>query len=342
MRCEAWPDFLPGGMRASSVYFGGGTPSLWKPSCVARVLEALQKKLGFEEDIEITLEANPQAAQAAKLREFRAAGANRLSLGIQSLDDGMLRLLGRKHSAKEAKEAALTAREAGFENLSLDFIYAMPGQTLQQARADALEAVALQPSHLSLYALTLDAEALSQPVPMAKQRPQLPSEALSIAMRADMARTAQEAGLCRYELSNYALAGKASVHNLSYWKGGDYMGLGAGAVGAFMRGGEGQRWFNHRLWEDYAAALASGALPEAEREFLSPQTLRVERALLGLRLVEGVSPEVLHAASGKPAQEVEALVRSWEAEGLAVYASGRWRLSEKGMDLHSALCLQLL
>jgi oxygen-independent coproporphyrinogen-3 oxidase len=329
-------------MQASSVYFGGGTPSLWKPHCLARVLECLERKLGFAEGIEVSLEANPNAAEAGRLSAFRAAGVNRLSLGVQSFDDDMLRLLGRTHNAREARQAAIEAREAGFENLSLDLLYALPGQSLQQACADARAAAALEPEHVSFYALTLEEEALSQAVPMARQSPKLPSEALSVAMREEMAQAAWEVGLRRYELSNYALPGRASGHNLSYWKGDDYMGLGAGAVGAFIRGGEGRRWFNHRRWEDYSRALAVGALPEAEREVLSKQALYIERAMLGLRLVEGVELEGLCTTFGKRLEEAEALARRWEAEGWAVYASGRLHLTERGMDIHSALCLQLL
>jgi len=329
-------------MQASSVYFGGGTPSLWKPKCLAKVLEALEKKLGFAEGVEITLEANPNAAGAARLAEFRLAGANRLSLGVQSFDDTLLLRLGRTHNAREAKQAAKEARQAGFENLSLDLLYALPGQSLKQACADAQQALALAPEHLSLYALTLEEEALSQAVPMARQAPRLPSEALSTAMRAQMAHMALEAGLGRYEVSNYALCGRASRHNLSYWRGVDYVGLGAGAVGAFMREGGGLRWFNHRSWEGYAKALAEGALPEKEKELLSPEALFIERAMLGLRLTEGVALEALCAEFGKNLEAMKELARTWEEGGWATYEEGRLRLSERGMEVHSALCLQLL
>jgi len=329
-------------MQATSVYFGGGTPSLWEPRCLAKVLERLEKKLGFAEGVEITLEANPNAVDAFSLSAFRHAGINRLSLGVQSFEEAMLRCLGRTHSAKEARQAALEARKAGFENLSVDLLYALPGQSLQQACADAQTAVALGIEHLSLYALTLEEELLSQAVPMAKALPQLPKEALSLAMRRHMAHVAAEAGLQRYELSNHARQGRASVHNLSYWKGSDYMGLGAGAVGAFTRNGAGLRWFNFQRWEDYARALSEGKLPEEQREFLSMQTLFVERAMLGLRLVEGIELQPLCRACGKNVEEVEALAQAWEAGGWATYACGRLRLSERGMDIHSALCLQLL
>lgn len=341
-RCETWPEFKKGCMQASSVYWGGGTPSLWEPRCLAKVLGHLERKLGFAEGVEVTLEANPHAAQAARFAEFRAAGVNRLSLGVQSFDDGMLHLLGRTHNAKEAQAAAMAARKAGFENLSVDLMYALPGQNLKQACADVKAALALGVEHLSLYALTLEEEVLSQAVPMARQSLKLPGEALSLSMRAHMAQLALEAGLKRYELSNYALCGKASSHNLSCWKGGDYMGLGAGAVGAFIRDNEGQRWFNHRRWEAYAQALAEGKLPEEEREVLPRQALFVERAMLGLRLAEGVELRALCAEFGKNVKEMEALARAWEKGGWATYALGRLCLSERGMDLHSALCLQLL
>jgi len=329
-------------MQASSVYFGGGTPSLWEAGCLARVLEHLERKLGFADNIEITLEANPNAAQAVPLAAFRLAGVNRLSLGIQSLDEAMLHRLGRTHNAKEALEAVERARRVGFENLSVDLLYALPGQSLEQACADARAVVALGPEHLSLYALTLEEEVLSQAIPMAGQLPYLPSEELSLEMRSQMARMALEAGLERYEVSNYARPGRACAHNLNYWKGGDYLGLGAGAVGAFIRPEGGQRWFNHRLWEDYARALAAGGLPEGEREHLSKRALFIERAMLGLRLTEGVEPEVLCATFGKSFEEVRGRISAWEAGGWATYAAGRLCLSERGMDIHSALCEQLL
>jgi len=341
-RCAAWPGFERGRMQAGSVYFGGGTPSLWKPQCVAKVLEGLEQQLGFAPEVEISLEANPNAAGQAQLVALHAAGVNRLSLGVQSFDDALLHRLGRTHSAKEAKQAANAARKAGFENLSVDLLYAVPGQSLGQACADAQAAVALGVEHLSLYALTLEEEALSQPVPMAKEADSLPSEDLSVAMRAHMAQVALEAGLGRYEVSNHALAGRACQHNLSCWRGGDYMGLGAGAVGAFIRQGEGLRWFNHRRWEEYAKALEEGKLPQAHEESLPPQALFIERAMLGLRLAEGVQLEALCTAFGKALRPMEALAQAWEADGFATYAAGRLRLSERGMDMHSALCLQLL
>jgi len=341
-RCESWPEFRQGGMRASSVYFGGGTPSLWEASCLARVLEGLEKKLGFIEGIEISLEANPNAAEAGQLAAFHLAGVNRLSLGIQSFDDALLRRLGRTHNAQEAREAAMRVRRAGFNNLSVDLLYALPEQSLEQARVDVEEALALEPEHVSFYALTLEEEVLSQAVPMARQRMCLPSEALSLSMRSQMGHMALEAGLKRYELSNYACPGKASMHNLNYWKGGSYLGLGAGAVGAFMNTEGGLRWFNHRHWEDYAKALWGGGLPEGEREILSKEALFIERAMLGLRLAEGIDLQALCEAFGKDFKKLRGLAEAWEAGGWATYASGRLCLSECGMDIHSTLCLQLL
>ena len=209
-----------------SVFLGGGTPSLFEPASIARVLEALERRLGFCEDIEITMEANPGAVDAAHFAGYRAAGVNRLSLGVQSLDDGCLKAIGRIHDAAAAVAAVRTARRAGFDNLNLDLMFALPGQDLAMAASDLARALALEPEHLSYYHLTIEPNTA-----FARQPPPLPDEDLAADMLDQAAERLGAAGFERYEVSAWSRPGRRCAHNLNYWQFGDYLGIGAGAHG---------------------------------------------------------------------------------------------------------------
>ncbi len=312
--------------RLDAVYFGGGTPSLWPARYVAEVLEALS----IARDAEVTLEANPGAADSARFRDYRAAGVNRLSIGVQSFEPSTLAALGRAHDGAAAEAAFRAAREAGFDNVSLDFIYGVHGQTLEQATRDAERAAALQPEHLSAYALTLEKEALAEEVPLAKQlsrgEVRLPDDDTVVAMQRAVAEAYARHGLQRYEISNYARPGHHSRHNAAYWTGGEYLALGAGATGRVG----GVRYQNHRSAEKYLADVEAGRLPEASREALDDETLASERVAMGLRLVSGVRIEG-HA---------EALQRLQRA-GL-VEVGERVRLTDRGFDVHSSVAAALM
>jgi putative oxygen-independent coproporphyrinogen III oxidase len=295
---ERWPSLR--GRRAQSLYLGGGTPSLWSVAHVAEVVEALAAKVGLESGAEVTLEANPGAADASRFRGYREAGVNRLSIGVQSFQPETLRALGREHDGPAAERAYAAARAAGFDNVSLDLIYGVHGQTPEQVEADAARASALRPEHLSAYALTLDKEALAEEVPLAKQlargEVRLPEDGEVVRMGRAVAERFARRGLERYEISNYARPGRHSRHNALYWTGGEYLALGVGATGTV--GGE--RWSNDRSADRYLKRVESGERPVASTESLGRRELFEERVAMGLRLCAGLDLQETCRAFGEP------------------------------------------
>ena len=330
-----------------SIFIGGGTPSLWSPPLVARVLEGLRRTLRLADGCEVTLEANPGASDAARFAAYRAAGVNRLSMGVQSFAPEILAALGRAHDGPTAVNAFAAARAAGFDNVSMDFIYGVQGQKLAQVEADARAAIALGPEHLSAYALTLDRESLAEEVPLAKAlrrgEVKLPPDELVVQMQRAVAAVYAEAGLQRYEISNYAKPGRHSRHNSLYWTQGDYLALGVGATGTLpATGGARYRYANQRSAEAYLREVEAGALPEASREQLSSLELFEERIAMGLRLVNGVDFEAVCADFGQPAEARALTLRHLSSAGLAERAGGRLRLTQAGLDLHSAIAARLM
>lgn len=222
----AWEAEQLGPHHIDSIFFGGGTPSLFAPDSIALILEAVDGQFDLDEQAEITLEANPGASEAAHFAGYRGAGVNRLSIGVQSLQDAHLKRLGRIHNAAEAQTAYLAAREAGFDNINLDLMFALPEQTVAGAAAELAELITWNPEHISYYQLTLEPGTA-----FGRRPPPLPAEDDSVAMwEAGMARLAA-AGYAQYEVSAYARDGKQCRHNLTYWTFGDYIGVGAGAHG---------------------------------------------------------------------------------------------------------------
>lgn len=325
-----------------SVFFGGGTPSLWDPRHVAQVMTALRGAYGLLPGCEVTLEANPGAADEARFAGYLEAGINRLSIGVQSFDAATLSKLGRGHDGDGARRAFRAARAAGFTNVSMDFIYGVQGQALAQVRADVEAAVALAPEHLSAYALTLDAESLAEEVPLAKQlargEVQLPPDEEVVAMQRVVRDGFRAAGLERYEISNYARPGFHSRHNSAYWTGGDWLALGVGATGSLGQ----LRYANQRSAERYLVEVEAGRLPEKSREALTDVERFEERVAMGLRLTTGVRLEHLCQTSGQPWGPREAVVARLVAEGLAVVDAGRVRLTDAGFDVHSAIAARLM
>ncbi len=326
-----------------SIFIGGGTPSLWSPRNVGRVLEALAARLAISAGAEITLEANPGASDAERFSGFRAAGVNRLSMGVQSFQPELLKALGRAHTPEQAERAFAAARAAGFENVSLDFIYGVQGQTLEQAEADAVRASSLGSEHLSAYALTLEKEALAEEVPLAKQLARgevvLPADEAIVEMRERIAEVYARAGLERYEISNYARPGYHSRHNALYWTGGEYLALGVGATG-FLRSGEsgGERYSNQRSPEKYLVDVEAGRVPSAQVEPLGAEELFEERLAMGLRLARGIDLHALCAAYGRKVPDVQAYVRG----GLARLEENRLSLTPRGADVHSEIAARLM
>lgn len=267
-----------------SIFFGGGTPSLMHPAQVSAVLQALQGRFNVLPTAEITLECNPGDADLVKLQAFHAAGANRLSFGVQSLDDAMLPMLGRRHSSAEARQAAVWARLAGFP-FNLDFMFGLPGQTLAHWQHTLDQAVELEPDHLSCYLLTLDEQ-----VPMgrdvARGKLVLPEDDDLAEMYTAARIKLADAGYAQYEVSNWAKPGRESRHNLTYWRDAQWIGVGAGAASSYR----GRRWKNTPALERYIASVAaSGTAQRVEDEQPDLATQLFDHVTLGLRVREGIS-----------------------------------------------------
>jgi len=341
---ERAPEFA--GRRAVSIYFGGGTPSLWDPEAVDAVLQEVRTRFEVAPSAEITLEANPGTTDEVRFAAFRAAGVNRLSIGVQSFAAPQLVALGRQHSGGDAVRAYRTARAAGFENVSLDLIHGAEGQTDEGAGRDAAAAVALGPEHVSCYALTLTG--LAEDVPMAKAvrrgELKLPDDEAQAAMGDAVRGELRRAGYARYEISNYARLGFEAVHNTLYWRGLEYAAAGCGACGfRKLSGGRavGRRWMNDRSPERYLERVEETGLGEAQAEELSAEDHLRERLFTGLRLAAGLDLAALEDDLGlrvrsRFAPQIDRLRR----ERLAELEGSTLRLTEAGLDLHSEVALR--
>lgn len=314
------------GRELASLYFGGGTPALLRPASVARVVDAVRAAFPARGAPEVTLEANPSTLERERLPAFRDAGVNRLSIGIQSFDDGVLKRLGRAHRAQAGRDALRAAREAGFANLSLDLLFAAPGQDLAALERDLDEAVAFAPEHVSSYALTLEPGTPFASA-AARGRLQLPDEDLAAAMMERVAERLEAAGLAAYEISSFARPGFEAVHNARYWQRRPVLGLGQGAWSTDPPRADapfGVRRANRRSLEGYLSAVAEAGVAEAECEVLAERVARGEAAFLALRTRGGL-------AAAAFAREFGAAPRAfWRAEIDALCARGLLRESEGG------------
>lgn len=335
----AWAD-----VPLDSIYLGGGTPSLWDAGDVGRVLDGFAAAIPVAPDAEISLEANPEVADATRLAGYREAGANRLSLGIQSFDPAVLKTLGRAHSPEHADAAFRAARAAGFSNVSIDLIHGVPGQSVGAAVEDARRAVALGPEHVSSYVLTVDREHLGAETVFSRRLRQgrlaLPDEDQVVEMVDAVGEVLSMAGLERYEISSHAVRGRHSRHNALYWTGGESLAVGAGAVGLRRDGSGAVRTTNLRSTPRWLEAVEAGRLPDEERETLGPEALYEERLLLGLRLRTGLDLERLWAQRGIAPRtaQVESLVRDGFLESLGP----RFRLTRRGAHLHQEISARLV
>jgi oxygen-independent coproporphyrinogen-3 oxidase len=343
------------GLSAASLYLGGGTPSLWAADEIAEVVAAV-RRLGLPASAEVTLEVNPESCDPDRLAAWRAAGVNRVSIGVQTFDPAVLVKLGRRHGPGEAERAVREAA-AAFRNVSVDLIFGARRSTVEGARRDAARAAALGASHVSAYALTLDAGVLAEETPLARLRRQgrlpLPSDEETLAQGRAIRAALRRAGLRRYEISNFARRGLESVHNGLYWSGASYLGVGAGAWGCLRAGapfaagssagaggsaaggaaGVGRsaagaagamagaaagtlRWGNERDARRWMEAVESGRLPTAEEDAIGAVAERNELLMLALRTRAGTPLEGL---SERQEAEVERLVRA----RLAVRRGGR-------------------
>ena len=288
---------LAWGRTVHSVFFGGGTPSLFPPAAIDRFLQQASARLRFAPDVEVTLETNPGTVEHGPFAGYRAAGVNRLSFGVQSFDDGCLHRLGRIHSSGDAERAVKAAQDAGFDNLNLDLMYALPGQSLAMALADVDRAIALQPTHLSHYQLTLEPNTV-----FAVRTPAgLPDEDGTWDMQEACQARLAAAGFGQYEVSAYARAGRQCRHNLNYWQFGDYLGIGAGAHGKLTLGASQQvlrRWKLRHPAEYQAKAGTPAAI--GGDEVLTASRLPFDFMLNALRLNAGVPMAMFEARTGLP------------------------------------------
>lgn len=289
------------GRAIHSVFFGGGTPSLFQPDAIARILDGVAARIALPRDAEVTLETNPGAVEHGRFAGYRAAGVNRLSFGVQSFDDDKLRRLGRIHSAAEAERAIRLAHEAGFDNFNVDLMYALPLQTLAGALADVERALALQPAHLSHYQLTLEPNTL-----FAAKPPPLPDEDHAWDMQEACQARVAEAGYAQYEVSAYARDGRRCAHNLNYWRFGDYLGIGAGAHGK-LSGADGtiRRTAKVKLPRSYLERAARGEAFGTHAD-VAPVERPFEFMLNALRLNEGVPLDFFERRTGLAAAAIAA------------------------------------
>lgn len=288
-----------------SVFFGGGTPSLISPSVIGRIIDGANDALGFEAGIEITLEANPGTVDVGNIAGYRLAGVNRLSVGIQSFNDRHLARLGRIHSASEASKAIEVARQVGFDNINLDLMYGLPGQSPAEAMADLTTAISLAPAHLSWYQLTIEPNTVFFNHP-----PQLPHEdATDEIIQAGLALLADN-GYVRYEVSAFARPGKQCRHNVNYWEFGDYLGIGAGAHGKLTTSAGIFRTVNTRVPADYLKRPLTHIAGISERE------LPVEFLMNALRLCGGCSLALFEARTGLAASTISRFMQRGMKDGL--------------------------
>jgi oxygen-independent coproporphyrinogen-3 oxidase len=333
---------LAPGREVTSVFFGGGTPSLMEPKTVAALLDRIAALMPVAQDVEITLEANPGSVEADRFAGYRSAGVNRLSLGVQALDDDALRQLGRRHDLAEALRALDIARRL-FDRVSFDLIYARPGQTLAVWRAELARALALGTEHLSLYQLTLEQGTRFWTLHQRGEL-QVPGEdAAADLFDLTQAMTA-EAGLPAYEISNHARPGAESRHNLTYWRSGEWIGIGPGAHGRLTQAGRTVARRQAKVPETWLAAVEAAGHGTAETESVARRERVEEVLMMGLRLTEGVGDETMRRAAGLgladalPPERTAPLV----ASGHLVVDRRGVRLTPTGRPVLNAVLARLL
>ncbi len=303
VRLAPAPDGVPDATaevgRVETIFLGGGTPSVLPPAAIGRILDTVARHYDVAPDAEISMEANPGTITAAKFRGYRAAGVNRLSMGVQSFDDAQLQAIGRIHTAAQAEEALARARAAGFTNVNLDFIFGLPEQDLAGWERTLTRAVSLGPEHLSCYSLIVE-EHTPLWLRVERGQVQVPGEDAVAEMYERGQAVLAAAGYAQYEISNWARPGYACRHNLVYWRALPYLGFGPGAHGFFG---------NRRYWtvlrpRDYIAAIRAGASVLAGAEWIAPDLAMGEYMMLGLRTLAGVTPSGFAARFGRPFADV--------------------------------------
>ncbi len=326
-----------------TVFLGGGTPSVLPASAISRILAALSRLFSIAPEAEITIEANPGTLDREKLLAYRNAGINRLSLGLQSANDRLLKTLGRIHTYEQFLESFRLAREAGFSNVNVDIMYGLPEQTPEDYRQTIEMLAALAPEHISAYSLILE-ENTPLYTDVNGGAESLPDEDSVYDMHRQGMALLNKLGYQRYEISNYAKPGYESRHNLNYWNNGEYLGLGLAAHSAMRVEGQWLRWENTKRLEDYIQSAMRGERPLLGAPQPIPREEEMfETVMLGLRKTQGVSDAAFRARFGIGMGEAfaKAIKRLFE-KGWLVYENGFYRLTDQGLDFQNAALLEMM
>ncbi len=313
------------GRPLETIFFGGGTPSLFTPEAIDEFLLGVRERIPCAADLEVTLEANPGTIEHGRFAGYRAAGVTRVSLGAQSFDDRQLHALGRIHGAHDIQCAVDELTRAGIDNFNLDLMYALPGQTLSQALDDIRAAIALQPAHISHYQLTLEPGTVFYHRP-----PALPDQDTSWDMQIACQQLLADHGYEQYEISAYARAGRQCRHNLNYWRFGDYIGIGAGAHGKLTDSHEGAIVRTVRPRQPREYLRAAGSVRVSERRRVAAAEVPFEFMLNALRLQAGFAVAEFEAHTGLPITQIRSTLAAAQARGLLEQQGERWRPTELG------------
>lgn len=333
---------LPESASTATLYFGGGTPSLMSPQLVGTLIDAARSRFGLQPDAEVTLEANPGTLTPEKLAGYRAAGVNRLSLGIQSFEDRLLARLGRVHTAREAIAAFEAARKAGFDNISIDLMHSLPEQSLSQWRDALSRGIELCAEHVSAYALSVESGTPFARLHAAGELP-LPGEEDAALMFEATSELLGRAGYQHYEISNFAKPGRASRHNSAYWSRESYLGFGAGAHSFLNLDGLGRRWKNAAELTGYGEAIKKGAIPEEDTEILTLEEAVSEHFFLGLRMLDGLDLAALESRYDSNALAPHlAEVARLEASGVLIREGNLVRLGQSAVILANSVFSRFL
>lgn len=330
------------GTQMDTVFLGGGTPSVLQPEQLTRLLQGLRERFSFPEDIEFTSEANPGTLTPAWLEAARSCGVNRISMGMQAFQPELLKMLGRIHTFDEVVESVHLVRRMGFDNLSIDLMFGLPGQTPDMWRETLDAALSLGVEHLSCYGL-IPEEGTPLMRDLDAGRLTLPDEEDERRMYDDTLQILARNGFRQYEISNFAKPGRECRHNIGYWTREPYIGLGASAASLLPTKNGGLRLTNPAGIHDYIAMTEDSAWRRRDRVSLLPSDARFESLMLGLRMTAGVSEDAFAAMHGISLEEYCGdILRQQEAQGLLQHHDGFWSLTRRGMDVQNAILVEIM
>ena len=326
---------LAPGYRVDTVYFGGGTPSYLGQDGLIRLMDGVRRRFSVAGDAEVTLEANPDSVSEKMLKRLKAEGFNRLSLGVQTDDDLLLRKLGRPHSYRQAANAVELARQAGFTNISLDLMYGLPGQTRSDWVNTLTHVLELQPEHMSCYGLKVEE---GTPLWSYRQAANLPDDDTQADMYLEAVNILKDRGYAQYEISNFARRGLRSKHNLKYWTGGEYLGFGPAASSDFG----GKRFTIAPDIHGYIEGIRKRGAVLSECQEIPARERAGEYLMLGLRTAQGIDGQVYTRQFLLPFQPIADCLETYRAQDLAMADGDRWRLTPRGFLLSNTIIAQLL